>query len=229
MDSISITFMILNTIYNLVILDSILQSESKSIPTIPSKIPILISLITTTGKSIEFVKNLVDLMPVEALELTDCEGHTALNTAAWFGNTEAAKILVAKHSDLLYIRNKKDWLPLYRAAQSAHKDTLSYLLMVTKPDCKTKKPIENDLEHMAPFEDDSGVELLVRVIASGFYGEFGHHLWYIISYSFILHSLSNHSDYRPFTTCVTVTTRYVTGTDCDADDFCSHRYTGGYL
>ncbi|KAI8020024.1 Ankyrin repeat-containing protein ITN1 [Camellia lanceoleosa] len=41
--------------------------------------------------------------------------------------------------------------------------------MVTNPDCKTKKPIENDLEHMAPFEDDSGVELLVRVIASGFY------------------------------------------------------------
>ncbi|KAI8020027.1 hypothetical protein LOK49_LG04G00125 [Camellia lanceoleosa] len=108
-------------------------------------------------------------MPVEALELNDSKGHTALNTAARFGNTDAAKILVAKHSDLLYIRNEDDWLPLHRAAQSAHKDTLSYLLMVTNPDCKTKKPIENDLEHTAPFEDDSGVELLVRVIASGFY------------------------------------------------------------
>ncbi|CAL5375487.1 unnamed protein product [Camellia sinensis] len=134
------------------------------------KSPILISLITTTtGKSIEFVKNLVDLMPVEALELNDCAGETALNIAARFGNTDAAKILVAKHSDLLYIRNKYDSLPLHRAARSAHKDTLSYLLMVTNPDCKTKKPIENDLEHMAPFEDDSGVELLVLVIASGFY------------------------------------------------------------
>ncbi|CAL5328671.1 unnamed protein product [Camellia sinensis] len=132
--------------------------------------PILISLITTTtGKSIEFVKNLVDLMPVEALELNDSAGYTALNTAARFGNTDAAKILVAKHTDLLYIRNKDDWLPLHRAAQSAHKDTLSYLLMVTNPGCKTKKPIENDLEHMPPFEDDSGVELLVLVIASGFY------------------------------------------------------------
>ncbi|KAI7981878.1 Ankyrin repeat-containing protein ITN1 [Camellia lanceoleosa] len=108
-------------------------------------------------------------MAVETLELTDCNGHTALNTAAWFSNTEAAEILVAEHSDLLYIRNKEDWLPLHRAAQSAHKDTLSYLLTVTKRDRKTKKPIEDDLEHMAPFEDDSGVELLVLVIASGFY------------------------------------------------------------
>ncbi|GMP36916.1 hypothetical protein CsSME_00008852 [Camellia sinensis var. sinensis] len=124
-------------------------------------------------------------MPVEALEQNDIAGYTALNIAAQFGNTDAAKILVAKHSDLLYIRNKNDWLPLHRAARSAHKDTLSYLLMVTKPDRKTKKPIENDLEHMAPFEDDSGVELLVLVIASGFYGEFCHHLWYIISYSLI--------------------------------------------
>ncbi|XP_028084573.1 uncharacterized protein LOC114285693 [Camellia sinensis] len=108
-------------------------------------------------------------MPVEALEQNDIAGYTALNIAAQFGNTDAAKILVAKHSDLLYIRNKNDWLPLHRAARSAHKDTLSYLLMVTKPDRKTKKPIENDLEHMAPFDDDSGVELLVLVIASGFY------------------------------------------------------------
>ncbi|KAL7193990.1 hypothetical protein ACSBR2_025600 [Camellia fascicularis] len=108
-------------------------------------------------------------MPVEALELNDSAGYTPLNIAARFGNTDAAKILVAKHSDLLYIRNKDDWLPLHWAARSAHKDTLSYLLMVTKPDCKTKKPIENDLEHTAPFENDSGVELLVLVIASGFY------------------------------------------------------------
>ncbi|GMP36842.1 hypothetical protein CsSME_00008829 [Camellia sinensis var. sinensis] len=130
---------------------------------------IALHVAVATGKSIEFVKNLVDLMPVEALELNDSVGATALNIAARFGNTDAAKILVAKHSDLLYIRNRDNWLPLHWAARSAHKDTLSYLLMVTKPDCKTKKPIENDLEHMAPFEDDSGVELLVLVIASGFY------------------------------------------------------------
>ncbi|XP_028054194.1 uncharacterized protein LOC114258438 isoform X1 [Camellia sinensis] len=130
---------------------------------------IALHVAVATGKSIEFVKNLVDLMPVEALELNDSVGATALNIAARFGNTDAAKILVAKHSDLLYIRNGDNWLPLHWAARSAHKDTLSYLLMVTKPDCKTKKPIENDLEHMAPFEDDSGVELLVLVIASGFY------------------------------------------------------------
>ncbi|KAI8018566.1 Pentatricopeptide repeat-containing protein [Camellia lanceoleosa] len=108
-------------------------------------------------------------MPVKALELNDSKGYPALNTVARFGNTEAAEILVATHSDLLYIRNEDDWLPLRRAAQSAHKDTLSYLLMVTNPDCKNKKPIDNDLEHLAPFEDDSGVELLVMVIASGFY------------------------------------------------------------
>ncbi|KAL7224892.1 hypothetical protein ACSBR1_026214 [Camellia fascicularis] len=130
---------------------------------------IAIHVAVATGKSIEFVQNLVDLMPVEALERTDSRGYTTLCTAARYGNTEAAKILVAKHSDLLYIRDEEDWLPLHWAAQNAHKDTLSYLLMVTNPDCKTKKSIENDLEHMAPFKDDSGVELLVLVIASGFY------------------------------------------------------------
>ncbi|CAL5328667.1 unnamed protein product [Camellia sinensis] len=136
-------------------------------------------------------------MPVEALELNDSKGYTALNTVARFGNTEAVEILVTKHSDLLHIRNEDDWLPLHRAAQSAHKDTLSYLLMVTNPDYKTKKPIDNDLEHMAPFEADSGVELLVLVIASRFY-------------------VSAHHD------LCNGYTRYAMRTGCDAHDFRSH-------
>ncbi|GFS33773.1 O-fucosyltransferase family protein [Actinidia rufa] len=47
-----------------------------------------------TGKALHFVKKLVESMPLEALELCDDKGYTALHTTAWVGNTAAAMVLV---------------------------------------------------------------------------------------------------------------------------------------
>ena len=115
-----------------------------------------------TGRAIHFVQNLVHLMPPEALALCDELGNTALNVAALVGNTEAAIILVKKNPALLHIRNNRGWLPVHRAALNAHRDTLLYLMASHKEDLV--------LESLS-LTDQSGVELLVDVIDSGFYGK----------------------------------------------------------
>ncbi|KAF7126776.1 hypothetical protein RHSIM_Rhsim11G0103000 [Rhododendron simsii] len=113
-----------------------------------------------TGKEIQFVEKLVELMPVEALALTDNQGQTALHAAARVGNTKAAEVLVQKHPPLLYIRQNVGWLPIHQAAVNAQRETLSYLLTVTKDD-----PVS------LPFSNDSGLDLIIFVISSNFYGE----------------------------------------------------------
>ncbi|CAL5376755.1 unnamed protein product [Camellia sinensis] len=112
-----------------------------------------------SGRSIEFVKELVDMMPAEALELGTTGGTTALQYAAWLGNTKAAVILVDKHPASLYMRDNGTWLPLHWAARFGHKDTLLYLLCVTKEDDPVSRP----------FACPSGVELLSLVVSQQFY------------------------------------------------------------
>ncbi|XP_058191694.1 ankyrin repeat-containing protein ITN1-like isoform X2 [Rhododendron vialii] len=111
-----------------------------------------------TGKEIQFVEKLVELMPVEALALTDNQGQTALHAAARVGNTKAAEVLVQKHPPLLYIRQNVGWLPIHQAAVNAQRETLAYLLTVTKDD-----PVS------LPFSNDSGLDLIIFVISSNFY------------------------------------------------------------
>ncbi|THG09241.1 hypothetical protein TEA_024037 [Camellia sinensis var. sinensis] len=113
-----------------------------------------------SGRSIEFVKKLVDLMPPEALALRNSSGCTALISAALYGNTKAAVIVVEKHDTSLYIRKDQNSLPLHCAANNGHKDTLLYLLSVTKEDDPVSKP----------FAYPSGALLLLQVIDSEFYG-----------------------------------------------------------
>ncbi|XP_028080720.1 delta-latroinsectotoxin-Lt1a-like [Camellia sinensis] len=112
-----------------------------------------------SGRSIEFVKKLVDLMPPEALALRNSSGCTALISAALYGNTKAAVIVVEKHDTSLYIRKDQNSLPLHCAANNGHKDTLLYLLSVTKEDDPVSKP----------FAYPSGALLLLQVIDSEFY------------------------------------------------------------
>ncbi|GMP36885.1 hypothetical protein CsSME_00008840 [Camellia sinensis var. sinensis] len=114
-----------------------------------------------SGRSIEFVKKLADLMPPEALALRNSSGCTALISAALYGNTKAAVILVEKHPTSLYIRTDQNSLPLHCAANNGHKDTLLYLLSVTKEDDPVSKPLAYP----------SGALLLFQVIDSEFYGE----------------------------------------------------------
>lgn len=100
-------------------------------------------------------------MPTEALALTDDYGNTALTVAAIIGNTEAASILVKKNPSLLHIRNNRGLLPIMRAASNAHKSTLEFLLDVHKQDVGP-----------CSLQGHAGVELLISIIDSGFFGEF---------------------------------------------------------
>ncbi|KAH6761629.1 hypothetical protein C2S52_019062 [Perilla frutescens var. hirtella] len=111
-----------------------------------------------SGKANDFVKKMVELMPRHALALKDSYGETALHNAAMIGNTEAARVLVDKNTELLYIINKDSELPILRAALNCQKETLEYLISVTEPG------MEN-----SPFKGQSGVDLLLAVITSGFF------------------------------------------------------------
>ncbi|CAA2987185.1 ACCELERATED CELL DEATH 6-like [Olea europaea subsp. europaea] len=112
-----------------------------------------------TGRAIHFVKELLELIPTEALAtLRDQVGQTALHYAAIFGNVKAAQILVSKNQDLPNIHSDTLFLPIHSAALYANKDMISYLLTVTKDD-----------EDPSPFVDKSGVDLLNLVTLAEFY------------------------------------------------------------
>ncbi|KAK3019744.1 hypothetical protein RJ639_004445, partial [Escallonia herrerae] len=119
-----------------------------------------VQIAVATGKAIHFVEKLVHMIPPEALLLQSMSGNTALSYAARVGNTKAATALVEKNPSSLYIRTRDMRLPLHLAAEYAHKDTLLYLLRVTK----------EDVGPTPPFDGQSGVELLVHVITSGYFG-----------------------------------------------------------
>ncbi|GFS33770.1 ankyrin repeat family protein [Actinidia rufa] len=122
------------------------------------------------GKAQNFVKKLVESMPLEALELCDDKGYTALHTAAWVGNTAAAMVLVQTHPALLHIRANYNRLPIHVAAMYGRKDskdTLSYLLRVTKDD-----PPKNDPQvskRYPAYKNQSGIWLLTYIITSEFF------------------------------------------------------------
>ncbi|KAK2983384.1 hypothetical protein RJ640_016008 [Escallonia rubra] len=94
-----------------------------------------------------------------AEEFFNRDEQYAVTFAALVGNTKAVTTLVEKNQSSLYIRNRYGQLPLHLAAEYAHKDTLLYLLRVTK----------EDVGSSPPFAGQSGVELLVHVIISGFF------------------------------------------------------------
>ncbi|KAL0410403.1 UNVERIFIED_CONTAM: hypothetical protein Slati_3630000 [Sesamum latifolium] len=112
-----------------------------------------------TGKAKNFVKELLELIPTEALAtLRDQAGQTALHYAAIFGNVEAAKLLVSKDPGLTNTLTDTFLLPIHLAALYANKDMVSYLLTVTRDDIDPN-----------PFADKSGVDLLNLVILAEFY------------------------------------------------------------
>ncbi|KAI3447211.1 hypothetical protein Pfo_003876 [Paulownia fortunei] len=106
-----------------------------------------------TGKVIHFVEKLVDLMPDDLLELKDELGYTALHVAALTGNTAAAKILVGRRPGLLYVPDNIYRFPVHMAAQSAHRETLWYLISQTKDDF-----------FPSPYLGETGLRLLCTVI-----------------------------------------------------------------
>ncbi|XP_073043937.1 uncharacterized protein [Primulina eburnea] len=111
-----------------------------------------------TGKSNYFVKKLLEYpIPDEAILAKSSSGDTALHFAAMAGNKEAAIMLVSKNPDLLYIANKKNRLPIHLAARNSQKDTLMYLISVSKKDVGN-----------SPFVGKFGAQLLTIAITSEF-------------------------------------------------------------
>lgn len=113
-----------------------------------------------TVKAINFVKELLELIPSETLPtLRDRAGQTALHCAAIFGNIEAAKLLVNKSAVLTNSPSNNGFLPIHLAAGYANQDVISYLLTCTRDDIQPN-----------PFTDESGAELLNLMIIAEFYG-----------------------------------------------------------
>ncbi|KZV26444.1 ankyrin repeat-containing protein-like [Dorcoceras hygrometricum] len=112
-----------------------------------------------SGKAIDFVKELLELIPTEGLAtLRDQVGQTVLHYAAIFGNVEAAKLLVSKDPALPNTPCNSYFLPIHAAAGYANKNMVSFLLTVTRDDA-----VHN------PFAGGSGVDILNLVILAEFY------------------------------------------------------------
>ncbi|XP_058213515.1 uncharacterized protein LOC131325333 [Rhododendron vialii] len=122
---------------------------------------------TGTGPAaINFVAELLKLMPAEALTERDIAGHTPLHLGAWVGNTAAVVLLLEKNPGLLRIREERGWLPVHFAAIHAKKETLSYLLKVTFKDDAAMRTLFFSPDGST---EPSGTDLLIHVITSGFY------------------------------------------------------------
>ncbi|KAL3532711.1 hypothetical protein ACH5RR_006232 [Cinchona calisaya] len=110
------------------------------------------------NESIQFVDELVKLMPTNALSMTNRFNETALHLAARCGNTEIAKLLVNKNPGLPNIWSDTKLLPLHLAALFGHKEMVLYLLTVTS----------NNVDP-SPFVGQPGITLMNIVVTSGFY------------------------------------------------------------
>ncbi|KAI3855997.1 hypothetical protein MKX03_037221 [Papaver bracteatum] len=118
--------------------------------------------IAVLNNRLAFVEEFVKLLPPAALahELKD-NGFTALHTAAAYGYTEIAKLLVNKYPNLTQIRDKKGRVPLQLAIQAVttgQKATVKYLFSETK-----------DVEPSSPFSGNDGAKLLCSAIDANFY------------------------------------------------------------
>ncbi|XP_031262159.1 uncharacterized protein LOC116120346 [Pistacia vera] len=101
------------------------------------------------------LEKLASMAGPELLERSNNEhGLTPIFEAARYGNTKAAKAFVHKNKELPNIRNSNGLLPIHEATVRGHKETIQYLLSVTR----------------VPLDDTNGVTLLKNLINSSIYG-----------------------------------------------------------
>lgn len=113
-----------------------------------------------TGKAIPYLQELVNYMSPDSLELkNDSSGSTALNVAALRGNLAAAKILVGRRNELLYMPDTWGVFPIVKAAMSADRPTIDFFMSETRHDSEPN-----------PYANDYGVLLVNTLIDSGFFG-----------------------------------------------------------
>ncbi|KAI3836079.1 hypothetical protein MKW98_016383 [Papaver atlanticum] len=111
-------------------------------------------------ENLEIVKELVDRMTAEAMEIKDKYGSTALHVAALYGNKKAAAEIISKNPKLTQIRDEYGRIPLEIAidhVSDGQKDIVKYLYSKTRD------------EEPSPFFGPDGAELLCSAIESGFY------------------------------------------------------------
>ncbi|KAL8485184.1 hypothetical protein ACS0TY_027475 [Phlomoides rotata] len=111
-----------------------------------------------SGRANAFVRRLVGMMRPQALAFMNNSGYTAFHLCAMIGNTEAARILLGKNPDLLYMKTAKGNLAITMAAKHCQKDTLVYLKNASKPNVPN-----------TPFEGQLGIALLMETIGSEFF------------------------------------------------------------
>ncbi|PWA54591.1 Ankyrin repeat-containing protein [Artemisia annua] len=80
-----------------------------------------------TELTIQFVRNLVNMMKPEELELLNQSSNTAFWIASATGNVEMAKIMMEKNCNLQNIRGADGLLPLARSASGGGKKIVKYL------------------------------------------------------------------------------------------------------
>ncbi|KAI7745500.1 hypothetical protein M8C21_028963, partial [Ambrosia artemisiifolia] len=81
-----------------------------------------------TKQTLHFVKELVNMMTIEELELqNDAYSNTAFWIACLFGNTEMAKIMMEKNHNLLNIRGCEGDLPLAASALTGRYNLVKHL------------------------------------------------------------------------------------------------------
>ncbi|KAM0042748.1 putative ankyrin repeat-containing domain, PGG domain, ankyrin repeat-containing domain superfamily [Helianthus debilis subsp. tardiflorus] len=80
-----------------------------------------------TKQTLNFVKNLVNMMTREELELKNKLGNTAFYVACVFGNTKVAKIMMEKNNVLSNIRGSHEYLPLSASALAGKYSSVKYL------------------------------------------------------------------------------------------------------
>ncbi|KZV27190.1 hypothetical protein F511_30728, partial [Dorcoceras hygrometricum] len=131
----------------------------------------LLVAVTVGKKSNDFVKELLNSMPDDALAIKNTYGNTALHRAAMIGNRETAAMLLDRNPELLYITNNQDYLPVHIAATYCHKGMLEYLIGIHEQhaaDTPSGGQISIYEKHFdkSPFVGQLGASLLLAVIIS---------------------------------------------------------------
>ncbi|KAI3511021.1 hypothetical protein L1887_18162 [Cichorium endivia] len=116
-----------------------------------------------TTKKGEVIKKLMDLTPPNTpFDVRNLDGSTLLHIASIVGNTEAAKILVEKNRDILYIKDNQGQTPLAIALSNMHTETSQLLLEQIRTDTM--------------FSGRSGDELLISAISANNFSLANDHL-----------------------------------------------------
>ncbi|KAH6779149.1 hypothetical protein C2S52_010386 [Perilla frutescens var. hirtella] len=84
-----------------------------------------------TGRAIPYLEKLVNYMAPDLLAMKNSYNRTALHMAAVTGNLAAARILVSRRRDLLYVMDTWGQLPVVNAAMCDHPPTVDFFISQT--------------------------------------------------------------------------------------------------